>query len=80
MARDGRVLFEKAYGLANRELGVPNKLETKFRLGSVTKQFTAMSVERDRERERKAAEAARQLDIERKRAELTEVLGTVPMH
>ena len=44
MARDGRVLFEKAYGLANRELTVPNKLETKFRLGSVTKQFTAMAV------------------------------------
>src|SRR5215831_20349187 len=44
VARDGRVLFEKAYGLANRELAVPNKLETKFRLGSVTKQFTAMAV------------------------------------
>src|SRR5215470_16639271 len=44
VARDGRVLFEKAYGLANRELVVPNKLETKFRLGSVTKQFTAMAI------------------------------------
>jgi CubicO group peptidase (beta-lactamase class C family) len=44
MARDGHVLFEKAYGLANRELDVPNKLETKFQLGSVTKQFTAMAV------------------------------------
>lgn len=44
VARDGRVLFEKAYGLANREHGVPNKLETKFRLASLTKQFTAMAV------------------------------------
>lgn len=44
VARDGRVLFEKAYGLANREHGVPNTLETKFRIGSNTKQFTAMSV------------------------------------
>jgi len=44
VARDGRVLFEKAYGMANRELAVPNKLETKFRLGSVTKQFTAMAI------------------------------------
>ena len=44
VARNGRVLFEKAYGLANRELAVPNKLETKFRLGSVTKQFTAMAI------------------------------------
>jgi CubicO group peptidase (beta-lactamase class C family) len=44
VARDGHVLFQKAYGLANRENDVPNKLETKFRLGSVTKQFTAMGV------------------------------------
>jgi CubicO group peptidase (beta-lactamase class C family) len=34
VARDGRVLFQKAYGLANREHEVPNKLNTKFRLGS----------------------------------------------
>jgi CubicO group peptidase (beta-lactamase class C family) len=44
VARDGHVLFQKAYGLANRENDVPNKLETKFRLGSITKQFTAMAV------------------------------------
>jgi CubicO group peptidase (beta-lactamase class C family) len=44
VARDGRVLFQKAYGLANREHEVPNKLNTKFRLGSLTKQFTAMAV------------------------------------
>jgi len=44
VARDGRSLFEKAYGLADSELDVPNKLETRFRLGSVTKQFTAMAV------------------------------------
>jgi CubicO group peptidase (beta-lactamase class C family) len=44
VARDGHVLFQKAYGLANRENDVPNKLETKYRLGSITKQFTAMGV------------------------------------
>lgn len=44
VARNGQVLFERAYGLANREHSVPNKLETPFRLGSVTKQFTAMAV------------------------------------
>lgn len=44
VARDGHVLFQRAYGLANRENDVPNELETKFRLGSVTKQFTAMGV------------------------------------
>jgi CubicO group peptidase (beta-lactamase class C family) len=44
VARNGQVLFEKAYGMANREHSVQNKLETPFRLGSVTKQFTAMAV------------------------------------
>lgn len=44
VARDGRLLFEKAYGLADSELDVSNKLETRFRLGSTTKQFTAMAV------------------------------------
>jgi CubicO group peptidase (beta-lactamase class C family) len=33
VARDGHALFQKAYGLANREHDVPNKLETKFRVG-----------------------------------------------
>jgi CubicO group peptidase (beta-lactamase class C family) len=44
VARNGHVLFQKAYGMANREHDVQNKLETKFRLGSVTKQFTAMAM------------------------------------
>jgi CubicO group peptidase (beta-lactamase class C family) len=44
VARNGQVLFQKAYGSANREHGVANKLDTKFRLGSVTKQFTAMAI------------------------------------
>ena len=34
----------KGYGLANRELDVNNSANTKFRLGSITKQFTAMCV------------------------------------
>ncbi len=44
VARQGHVLFQKAYGSANREHDVPNKVGTKFRVGSVTKQFTAMAV------------------------------------
>lgn len=44
VARDGRVLLSKGYGMANYELGVPNTPQTKFRLGSVTKQFTAAAV------------------------------------
>lgn len=44
VARGGRVLLAKGYGLANAELNVPNTAETKFRLGSVTKQFTALAI------------------------------------
>lgn len=44
VGRDGTVLFRRGYGLANREHGVPNTPETKFRLASLTKQFTAMAV------------------------------------
>jgi len=44
VATNGRVLFAKGYGLANREHGIPNKTNTIFRLGSVTKQFTAMCI------------------------------------
>jgi CubicO group peptidase (beta-lactamase class C family) len=39
-----KVLFKKAYGLANREWDIPNTPDTKFRIGSITKQFTAMLV------------------------------------
>lgn len=44
LARDGRVVLSKGYGFANVELEVPNTPQTKFRLGSITKQFTAASV------------------------------------
>ncbi|PYP85444.1 MAG: serine hydrolase [Blastocatellia bacterium AA13] len=44
IARDGAVLFSKGYGMANLELDVLNTPETKFRLGSITKQFTATAI------------------------------------
>ena len=44
VARDGRVLLSKGYGFANLELEVPNTPQTRFRLGSITKQFTAAAV------------------------------------
>ncbi len=44
VAKGGRVLVKKGYGMANIELGVPNTPETKFRLGSITKQFTATAI------------------------------------
>ena len=44
VARGGRVLLSKGYGMASLELRVPNTPRTKFRLGSITKQFTEMAV------------------------------------
>jgi CubicO group peptidase (beta-lactamase class C family) len=44
VTRKGKVIFQKSYGLANMELSVPNKADLKYRIGSVTKQFTAMLI------------------------------------
>ncbi len=44
VAKDGATLFEKSHGFANVEWQVPNTPATKFRIGSVTKQFTAATV------------------------------------
>jgi CubicO group peptidase (beta-lactamase class C family) len=44
IARDGKILFARSYGMANLELEVPNALDTKFRLASITKQFTAAAI------------------------------------
>ena len=42
--KDGKTVFRKAYGMANLELGVPLAPDSVFRLGSITKQFTAVAV------------------------------------
>lgn len=44
IARNGKPIHLKAYGMANEELGVPNDVNTKFRVGSVSKQFTAAAI------------------------------------
>jgi CubicO group peptidase (beta-lactamase class C family) len=44
VARDGTVVLSKGYGMANLEHDVANTPQTKFRLASVSKQFTAMAV------------------------------------
>ncbi|MGV9009456.1 serine hydrolase [Brevundimonas sp.] len=44
IARDGEILLDRGYGLANREWNIPNDGDTKFRLGSLTKQFTAVAI------------------------------------
>jgi CubicO group peptidase (beta-lactamase class C family) len=44
VARGEEVILSRGYGLADRDGEVPNTSRTRFRLGSVTKQFTAMAV------------------------------------
>ena len=44
VARDGRPVFHEAYGLASRRYQVPNRLDTKFNIGSLNKLFTAVAI------------------------------------
>ncbi len=44
VAQAGRVLLDRGYGDANLELKVPDSPATKYRLGSITKQFTAAAI------------------------------------
>jgi CubicO group peptidase (beta-lactamase class C family) len=44
IAKGDTVVLDKGFGYANLEWQIPNTPETKFRLGSVTKQFTAASI------------------------------------
>jgi CubicO group peptidase (beta-lactamase class C family) len=43
-ARDGRILYEKGFGLADVRSGQAITPETTFRIGSITKQFTAAAL------------------------------------
>ncbi len=44
VAKDGNVVLSKGYGMANLEHNIPNTAQTKFKLASITKQFTAMAI------------------------------------
>src|SRR5579863_1630363 len=44
VAKDGRSILAEAYGLADRQGKVPNTLKTRFRIGSMNKMFTAVSI------------------------------------
>jgi hypothetical protein len=44
VAKDGRVLFRHAYGLADRKRRIPNTIHTRFRIGSMNKMFTAVAI------------------------------------
>jgi CubicO group peptidase (beta-lactamase class C family) len=49
IAEDGKPLLAKGYGYANIEWQIPNTPQTKFRIGSITKQFTSMLIMQLRE-------------------------------
>jgi CubicO group peptidase (beta-lactamase class C family) len=44
VAKKGEIIFKEAYGISNRATNEENKVDTKYGIGSVTKQFTAMLV------------------------------------
>lgn len=44
VAKDGKIIFSKGYGMADLEWNVPNSSTTRFNIASMTKQFTAASI------------------------------------
>jgi len=44
VAENGKVIYNKGFGFANMAWNIPNKSNTKHRIGSITKQFTSMLI------------------------------------
>lgn len=44
VAEKGKVIYKNGFGMANMEWDIPNAPDTKHRLGSITKQFTAILI------------------------------------
>ena len=44
LAKDGVPVFKGAYGMANKDFNVANRIDTKFNLGSMNKMFTAVAI------------------------------------
>lgn len=44
IGKDGKVLWQKAYGYADREARIPNTVGTRFNLGSMNKMFTSVAI------------------------------------
>lgn len=44
VARNGAIIFDKGYGFAQVESRVPMTTDTRFRIGSITKQFTSAAI------------------------------------
>jgi len=44
LARNGEVIYRGAFGMANKDFNVPNRVDTKFNLGSMNKMFTGVAI------------------------------------
>ena len=44
VARNGQIIYKKAFGMANLELNIPMQADNIFRIGSITKQFTSVAI------------------------------------
>ena len=44
VARNGQIVYKKAFGMANLEYNIPMQVDNIFRIGSITKQFTAVAI------------------------------------
>lgn len=44
VSQKGKIVYEKAFGFADREWHTPNTIQSKFEIGSLTKQFTAAAI------------------------------------
>jgi len=44
VAEENEIIYKKGFGVANMEWDIPNQPDTKFRIASITKQFTALLI------------------------------------
>jgi CubicO group peptidase (beta-lactamase class C family) len=44
LAKDGQVVYKGAFGMANKDFNAPNRVDTKFNLGSMNKMFTGIAI------------------------------------
>ena len=44
LAKDGKTLYTSAHGMANKDFNAPNRVDTKFNLGSMNKMFTSVAI------------------------------------
>ena len=44
VGKQGNIIYHKAFGMANRSWNITNRCDTKYKIGSLTKQFTALLV------------------------------------